>query len=73
MQMLQTDAGTCHISLKETKLVIALQMLTNVAVLASPGDPKLKIVIAVINTLVQFSLDCSDELNYINKKLGWSH
>lgn len=45
---------------------------TTFGVLASPGEPKSKIIIAVISALIQYGLDCSDEWHYINNKLYWS-
>lgn len=46
--------------------------LTNIGVIISPGDPKSKLIIAVITTLVQYGLDCNDEWNYIQNKLKWA-
>ena len=41
-------------------------------VLASPGEPRSKIIISIINALAQYCLDCSEEWRYINTKLHWS-
>lgn len=45
---------------------------TNLGILACPGEPLSKILTALINTLVQYGIDCSDEWNQINTKLYWS-
>lgn len=45
---------------------------TTFGVLACPGEPRSKIIIAVVTALIQYGLDCSDEWHYINNKLYWS-
>ena len=45
---------------------------TNLAIFASPGEPRSKIITALINTLIQYGIDCQDEWHYINNKLYWS-
>lgn len=44
----------------------------NMAILACPGDPKSKVVTALITTLIQYGADCFDEWNNINTKLNWA-
>jgi len=44
----------------------------NMAILASPGDPKSKIITALITTLIQYGADCFESWNDINTKLNWS-
>ncbi len=45
---------------------------TTFGILAAPGEPRSKSIIAVISALIQYGLDCSDEWHYINTKLYWS-
>ena len=45
---------------------------TSLGILASPGDPKSKIIISVISALIQYGIDANDEWNYIDNKLYWS-
>ncbi len=45
---------------------------TSLGILASPGDPKSKIIITVITALIQYGIDSSDEWSYIDNKLYWS-
>lgn len=46
--------------------------LTNAGALLAFGDPRSKLIAVVINTLVQYGLDCCDEWDYINHKLYWA-
>jgi hypothetical protein len=46
--------------------------LTNIGIIIAPGDPQSKLIIAVINTLIQYGLDCSEEWNFIQTKLKWA-
>lgn len=45
---------------------------TNIGILSCPGDPRSKIIAAIVNTLIQYGIDCQDEWHYINNKLYWS-
>lgn len=45
---------------------------TNIGVIACPGDPKSKIIIALVTSLIQYGIDCTEEWHYINDKLYWS-
>jgi|SRR3954471_6215107 hypothetical protein len=45
---------------------------SNIAALMVSGDAKSKLIVVLVNTLVQYSIDCCDEWNYINEKLHWS-
>ncbi len=45
---------------------------TNTGILLIPGDPKVKVITALVNTLIQYGLDCCDEWHYINNKLYWA-
>lgn len=45
---------------------------TNAGVLLSPGEPRSKIIIALITSLVQYGMDCCDEWHYLNEKLYWA-
>lgn len=46
--------------------------ISNIGVLACPGEPKSKLIIALVNMLIQYGIDCSEEWHYINNKLYWS-
>lgn len=46
--------------------------LTNIGIIIAPGDPKSKLIIAIISTLIQYGLDCSEEWNNIQTKLKWA-
>lgn len=45
---------------------------TNLAILGSPGDPKSKLMTALITTLIQYGADVIDEWCDINTKLNWA-
>ncbi len=45
---------------------------TSLGILASPGDPKSKIIITVISALIQYGIDANEEWSYIDNKLYWS-
>ena len=45
---------------------------TNIGVLVCPGDPKSKLIISIVTTLIQYGLDCSEQWHYINNKLYWA-
>lgn len=44
----------------------------NIGIFGVPGDQKSKMIIALVSTLIQYGIDCSDEWHYINNKLYWS-
>lgn len=46
--------------------------ITNAGIMIAPADPRSKFIAAVVNTLVQYGLDCNDEWHYINNKLYWA-
>ncbi len=46
--------------------------LTNAGAMVAFGDPKSKLMAVIVNTLVQYGLDCCDEWEYINNKLYWA-
>jgi len=46
--------------------------LTNAGALLAFGDPKSKLMAVILNTLVQYGLDCCDEWEYINTKFYWA-
>lgn len=45
---------------------------TSAIALLAPGAPHYKGVAVILNILLQYGLDCSDEWHYINEKLYWS-
>jgi hypothetical protein len=45
---------------------------TNIGIVACPGDPKSKLIIALVTSLIQYGINCTDEWHYINNKLYWS-
>lgn len=44
----------------------------NIAVLACPGDPKSKLITALVTTLIEYGVDCYEEWSSINTKLHWA-
>lgn len=53
-------------------MLVATNCFTNIGALLAPADPRSRIITALITTLVQYGLDCSEEWHYINNKLYWS-
>jgi len=45
---------------------------SNAGALLYPSDPRSKLIAVIINTLVQYGIDCCDEWEYINNKLYWA-
>jgi len=43
--------------------------LTNAGALCYPGNSKSKLIAVIINTMVQYGVDCCDEWHYIGNKL----
>ena len=46
--------------------------LTNAGALCYPGSSKSKMIAVLINSLVQYGLDCCDEWAFIDNKLYWA-
>jgi len=45
---------------------------TNMGILASPGDPKSKLITCLVNTLIQYGTDAFEEWTNMNTKLHWA-
>ena len=45
---------------------------TNAGIMVISGDPRSKIITAIVNSLVQYGLDCCEEWEYINTKFYWA-
>lgn len=46
--------------------------LSNAGALCYPGTPQSKLIAVMINTMVQYGLDCCEEWHHINNKLYWA-
>jgi len=44
----------------------------NITILGCPGDPRSKLITALLTTLVQYGADCYEEWANINTKLHWA-
>lgn len=50
----------------------AQHCIIQAGILAVPADPRSKIIAAIVNSLVQYGIECCEEWEYINNKFYWA-